>query len=107
MRGGEGGLCLTGECRLTNAEGMTDIGHRYLAGRSQQWMLRLVGEVCWRSEYWRNTRVSFHKMLIEYKGEDGDLTVEKSGGRPLEWVIKVNVTRGGTGQHRGVPRLML
>lgn len=46
-------------------------------------------------------------MLIEYKGEDGDLTVEKSGRRPLEWVIKVNVTRGGTDQHRGVPRVML
>ena len=46
-------------------------------------------------------------MLIGYKREDGDLTVEKSGRCPLERVIKVNVARGGTGRHRGVLKEML
>lgn len=69
-------------------------------------MLGLLAEVCWESDYWSNARVSFHKMLIEYKREDGDLTVEKSGRCPLERVIKVNVARGGTDQHRGTLKVM-
>lgn len=46
-------------------------------------------------------------MLIGYKREDGDLTVEKSGRCPLERVIKVNVARGGTDQHRRTLKVML
>ena len=46
-------------------------------------------------------------MLIGYKREDGDLTVEKSGRCPLERVIKVHVARGGIGQHRGILKEML
>lgn len=45
----------------------------------------------------------FPQMLTKCKGEDGDLTGEKSARRPPEWEIKVKVTRGGTGQHGGVP----
>lgn len=80
------------ECQLTNAEGViaTWKAGSAMDAETGGWKFAEDQNICVRHQ---NT---FLQMLSEYRGEDGGLTVEKSGRCPLEQVIRVvSVTRGG------------
>lgn len=59
----------------------------------------------WWTGHWRNTEELLTKILIKYKGDNGDFRVDQACVRQRDQVILVNVTSGGMRWRRMLPYL--
>ena len=65
-------------------------------GRNHQWMLKLVGESVMRIGYLQSLKVPSCKFLINHKGEESNLILEKPDTHHPSQVIEDNIANNGT-----------
>ena len=81
-----------------NVKGMMEL-------ENLQWMLKLRGKHRWIARDLHSLKVSPHNWLIDYKGENSNLTVEKPVDH-VNQVIKVTLTRSRTSRQHAPPDTM-